>query len=75
VVKTAMYLHVRFCILNSVLVTQQHYSGFFDLHKNYLVIMNLHDGINLCSVLSMQLIKIYLHSNANVAIFKVSFVD
>jgi WD40 repeat protein len=75
VVKTATYPHVRFCILNSVLVTQQHYSGSSDLHKNHLAVMNLHNGINLYSVPSMQLIKTYSHGNANAAIFKVSFVD
>jgi len=36
--------------------------------------MNLHDGVDLYSVPSMQLIKTYSHGNANVSIFKVSFV-
>jgi len=75
VVKTATYPHVRFCVLNSVPVTQQHYSASSNLNDNYLVVMNLHDGVDLYSVPSMQLIKTYSHGNANIAIFKVSFVD
>ena len=75
VVKTATYPHVRLCVLNSVPVTQHHYSASSDLNEDYLAVMNLHDGVDLYSVPSMQLIKTYSHSNANISIFKVSFVD
>lgn len=49
--------------------------AYADLNKNYLAITNLHDGIDLYSVPSMQLIKTYPHGNANTTILKVSFVD
>lgn len=35
----------------------------------------MHDGIDLYNLPNMQLIKTYSHGNANIAIFKVSFVD
>ena len=56
-------------------VTKQYYSAYTDLNKNYLAVTNLHDGVDLYSVSSMQLIKTYSHGNANTAIFKVSFVN
>ena len=56
-------------------MTKQYYSAYTDLNKNYLAVTNLHDGVDLYSVSSMQLIKTYLHGNANTAIFKLSFVN
>ena len=70
-----MYPHVRSHVLHSVLVTQQHYSAYSDLNENYLAVTNLHDGVDLYSLPSMQLIRTYSHSNANTAIIKVSFVN
>ena len=75
VVKTATYLHVHFHVLNPVPVTQQNYSAHSDLNENYLAVTNLHNGVDLYSVPNMQLIKTYLHGNANTPIFKVSFVN
>src|SRR5882724_7704838 len=74
-VKTATYPHVHSRVLHSVPVTQQHYSAYSDLNENYLAVTNLHDGVDLYSLPSMQLIRTYSHGNANTAIFKVSFVN
>jgi WD40 repeat protein len=50
-------------------------SAHTDFKENRLLVANLHDGVDLYSVPSMQLVKTYSHGNANNAIFKVSFVD
>ena len=75
VVKAAPYPHVSFGGLNSIPSVKQHYRAYSDLHENHLAVTNLHDGVDLYSVPSMQLIKTYSHDYAGVAIFKVSFVD
>jgi WD40 repeat protein len=51
------------------------YSAHTDFKENCLLVANLHDGVDLYSVPSMQLVKTYSHGNANNAIFKVSFID
>jgi WD40 repeat protein len=74
-VKANSYPHVSFHVLNFVCLANQQYSAHADVKENLLAINNLHNGIDLYSIPNMQLIKTYSHSNANNAIFKVSFVD
>ena len=61
--------------MNLVQLANKQCSAHAVLKENFLVITNLHDGIDLYSVPNMQLIKMYSHSNVNNTIFKVSFVD
>jgi WD40 repeat protein len=50
-------------------------SAHADLQKNCLAVTNLHDGVDLYRVPSMQLIRTYSHGNENNFMFKVSIID